>query len=188
MTFGKKNDILQYRMERGHEQIERQEKGLAVIIMGSEVDFEHAKKITDTLKELGVQSALRIASAHKSTEHLLSMIEDYSLVENLVYIAVAGRSNALGGVIDANTTKPVISAPPYSDKFGGADIFSSIRMPSGISATVAAEAEMAALAAAKIFALNDPLIADRILKYQSKSLEKIIDADARMQNQTLQTV
>lgn len=188
MTFGKKIDILQYRMERRAELSTQQEKGLVVIIMGSEADLEHTRKIVDTLNELEIQSLVRVASAHKSTEHLLSMLDDYSRVKNIVYVAVAGRSNALGGMIDANTPKPVISTPPYSDKYAGADVFSSLRMPSGVGTTVATEPETAALAAAKIFALNDPILSARILEYQRQSLEKIIAADRKISGFNKQTV
>ncbi len=167
-------------MEGRTERLAQQENGLAGIIMGSDADSDHSQKIAGTLKMFDVPCEIRVASAHKSIEHLLLILDEYNHRNKLVYIAVAGRSNALGGLIDANTQKPVISAPPYSDKFAGVDIYSSLRMPSGIGATVAAEPEIAALAAAKIFALNDPLLAARVLEYQRRSTEKVLDADRRI--------
>lgn len=175
-------------MERRAELLRQEEQGLAVIIMGSEADLEHSQKIADTLTSFEVSYVMRVASAHKSPEHLLAILEEYNRKKNVVYIAVAGRSNALGGFIDAKTAKPVISAPPYSDKYGGADVFSSLRMPSGIGSTVAAEPEIAAIATAKIFALNDPLLASRVLEYQRRSTEKVIDADRRISQLNQQTV
>lgn len=100
----------------------------------------------------------------------------------IIYIGVAGRSNALGAFIDANTTAPTISAPPYSDRYAGADIFSSLRMPSGISATVATEPEMAALAAVKIFALNNPELSNKLMNYQRRMRERVLEADARIRS------
>ena len=73
-----------------------------------------------------------------------------------VYITVAGRSNALSGFVDGAVSAPVIACPPPSEAFGGADIFSSLRMPSGIAPAVVLEPANAALLAAKILGLVDP--------------------------------
>jgi 5-(carboxyamino)imidazole ribonucleotide mutase len=99
--------------------------------------------------------------------------------EKIVYVTVAGRSNALSAFVDANTSKPVIACPPYSEKFGGADIYSSLRVPSGIGSLVTVEPEGAAIAAAKILALEDKELEKRVKDYQSakkKELEKANDA------------
>jgi 5-(carboxyamino)imidazole ribonucleotide mutase len=99
--------------------------------------------------------------------------------EKVIYITVAGRSNALSAFVDANTSKPVLACPPYSEKFGGADIFSSLRVPSGIGSLVTVEPEGAAIAAAKILALADKELEKRVVSYQSakkKAVEKADDA------------
>jgi len=95
----------------------------------------------------------------------------------VVYITVAGRSNALSAFVDANTLKPVIACPPYSEKFSGADIFSSLRVPSGIGSVVTIEPEGAAIVAAKILALWDPELAERIHRYQAAKKMEIEEAD-----------
>jgi phosphoribosylcarboxyaminoimidazole (NCAIR) mutase len=51
---------------------------------------------------------------------------------------------------DANVAAPVIACPPYSESFGGADVFSSIRMPSGVCPALILEPANAARLAAKI--------------------------------------
>jgi 5-(carboxyamino)imidazole ribonucleotide mutase len=94
-----------------------------------------------------------------------------------VYVTVAGRSNALSAFVDANTTKPVIACPPYSEKFGGADIFSSLRVPSGVGSLLTLEPEGAAIAAAKIFALEDQDLAKRVRQHQLANQKKIEEAD-----------
>ncbi|MDP3998042.1 MAG: AIR carboxylase family protein [bacterium] len=158
-----------------------QQKELAVIIMGSPADGEYAEKIGAVLGEFGVKVVLRVASAHKTPDHLLKIVEDYDGGDKkVVYIAVAGRSNALGGFIDCQTQNPVISAPPYGEKYAGFDIFSSIRMPSGVATTVASEAEMAALAAVKIFALENPKLRDKFADYQKSFRERIVQADKKV--------
>ena len=80
---------------------------------------------------------------------------------------MAGRSNALSAFVDANTPKPVIACPPYSEKFSGKDIYSSLRVPSGIGSVVTIEPEGAAIAAAKILAAGDKTREQPIKAYQA---------------------
>jgi len=150
--------------------------GKAVIIMGSERDLEFAKEIAKHLKGLGLDFVFRVASAHKTPEKVLEILRGYE-GEKVVYITVAGRSNALSAFVDANTTKPVIACPPYSEKFAGADIFSSLRVPSGVGSVVTIEPEGAAIAAAKILALEDKRMEERIKAYQKARKEEIEEAD-----------
>lgn len=98
--------------------------GKAVIIMGSKGDLEWSKKITKALDGFGVESVLRVASAHKVPLKCYELIKEFEN-ENVVFVTVAGRSNALSGFTDAQIHCPVIACPPHSDKFGGADIYSS---------------------------------------------------------------
>jgi 5-(carboxyamino)imidazole ribonucleotide mutase len=146
----------------------------AVIIMGSERDLDFSQEIAKYLKLLGVSYEFRVASAHKTPEKVLEVVKEFE-AEKVVYITVAGRSNALSAFIDGNTTKPVIACPPYSEKFGGADIYSSLRVPSGIGSVVTIESEGAAIVTAKILALEDPTLAASVKAYQEgkrKELEK----------------
>ena len=143
-----------------------------VIMMGSKSDMDWCEKIADTLDELGIDSVMRIASAHKVPFKAVDIIEEYE-EEEVVYVTVAGRSNALSGFVDAQTEKPVIACPPYSSKFAGADIFSSLRMPSGVCPMVVIGTEQAGLAAAKMLGLTDEDLQERIKEYQEKNREQI---------------
>jgi 5-(carboxyamino)imidazole ribonucleotide mutase len=148
--------------------------GKAIIVMGSERDLDFSREIAKYLKLLGITYTFRVASAHKTPEKVLEVLKEFES-EKVVYITVAGRSNALSAFIDANTLKPVIACPPYSEKFGGADIFSSLRVPSGIGSVVTIEPEGAAIAAAKIFALEDAEAQVSVTEYQAskrKDIEK----------------
>jgi 5-(carboxyamino)imidazole ribonucleotide mutase len=151
--------------------------GKAVVLMGSEKDLEFCREIAKHLKALGVEYEFRVASAHKTPEQVLKILKEFEK-EKIVYVTVAGRSNALSAFVDANTSKPVIACPPYSEKFGGADIYSSLRVPSGIGSLVTVEPEGAAIAAAKILALEDRELEKRVKDYQfakKKELEKAND-------------
>ncbi|MCX7679098.1 MAG: AIR carboxylase family protein [Spirochaetes bacterium] len=153
--------------------------GKAVIIMGSSADKEHCEKIKKALAMFNVDCVMRVASAHKVPLKALEIVREYEN-EHVVFITVAGRSNALSGFVDANTMRPVIACPPYGEKFSGADIFSTIRMPSGVAPMLVLEPAEAALAAAKIFALTDKAVAMKVVEFQKEKREEIEKADEQM--------
>ncbi|MBN1122642.1 MAG: AIR carboxylase family protein [Anaerolineae bacterium] len=153
------------------------------IIMGSCADLDHCQQIAAALRDLGIDSQMRIGSAHKTPEHLLTILAACeSDPRPRVYITVAGRSNALSGFVDAQVTAPVIACPPPSDRFGGADLFSSIRMPGGVAPALVLEPSGAALFAAKILALSNPSIRERIAALQDANRQKIITDDEAAQH------
>jgi 5-(carboxyamino)imidazole ribonucleotide mutase len=150
--------------------------GKAIVLMGSERDLEFCREIAKYLKLLGVDYEFRVASAHKTPEKVLEILKEFEK-EKIIYITVAGRSNALSAFVDANTSKPVIACPPSSEKYGGADIYSSLRVPSGIGSTVTIEPEGAAIAAAKVLALEDKELEKRVVYYQSAKKKAVKKAD-----------
>lgn len=155
-----------------------------VIIMGSKGDLEHSQKIAGMMKKMGVECVMRIASAHKVPLKALDIVKQYES-EETVFITVAGRSNALSGFVDANTARPVIACPPIAigDKFGGKDIYSTIRMPSGVCPMLVLEPEESGLAALKILALNNKPLAQKIQEYQKSKKDEIEKADREIQKQ-----
>jgi phosphoribosylaminoimidazole carboxylase PurE protein len=157
-------------------------KPLVVILMGSKADMEHCAKISDACKGFGLEVVLRIASAHKTPEHALSILREYEADDRpKVYITVAGRSNALSGFTDGSVSAPVIACPPPSDSFGGADVFSSLRMPSGIATAVVLEPVNAALLAAKIVGLVNVEVRDQVRASQKRAADKILEDDKSVQ-------
>ncbi len=153
-----------------------------VIIMGSKGDLAHAQAVVKTLKTLEISYEMRVCSAHKATMRLLEILREYEKQTGpLIYITIAGRSNALSAVIDANTRYPVIACPPYSDRFGGADIFSSLRLPSGIATPTILEPEGAALLAAKVLALTNEPLRQRVEAYKQHLVSELARADEEVQ-------
>ena len=141
-----------------------------IIIMGSKSDMPHVEKIRSALDKFDLSYQVCIASAHKSAAHLLELLAHFEAdPKPRVYITVAGRSNALSGMVDANVVAPVIACPPYSDSFGGADIFSSVRTPSGVAPALVLEPANAALLAAKILGRRE-----QVKKLQQQQTEQII--------------
>lgn len=157
-------------------------KPLVVILMGSKADMDHCTKISEACKQYGLETVLRIASAHKTPEHALAILREYEEDERQkVYITVAGRSNALSGFTDGSVSAPVIACPPSSDSFGGADVFSSLRMPSGVAPAVALEPANAALLAAKIFGVANAEMREQVKLSQKRAADKIVEDDASVQ-------
>jgi len=141
--------------------------------------MEHCTKISNACEGFGLETVLRIASAHKTPEHALSILKEYEADERpKVYITVAGRSNALSGFTDGSVSAPVIACPLPSDSFGGADVYSSLRMPSGIAPAVVLEPFNAALLAAKIFGVANAEVREQVKLSQKRAAEKIVEDDA----------
>jgi len=158
-------------------------EGMVVIIMGSKRDLGHVQKIVAQLDQFGIAHEMRVASAHKSVAHLLRMLSAYSSSgRTIVYITVAGRSNALAGMVDANVSGPVITCPLISSAFGGADIYSSLRMPTGVAPLVVLEPEAAALAAAKCLSLSDSDLRQQLRVYRDGLSHKIVEDDRRVKD------
>jgi len=152
-----------------------------IIIMGSKGDLPHAQAVVKTLKALEISYQMRVCSAHKATQRLVEMLQTYEQIGPLVYITIAGRSNALSAVVDANTRYPVIACPPYSDRFGGMDVLSSLRLPSGIASPTILAPEGAALLAAKILALSDEQLMQRLMNYKEHFVAELARADEEVQ-------
>jgi 5-(carboxyamino)imidazole ribonucleotide mutase len=150
--------------------------GKVAILMASERDLEYCREIAKHIKTFGLEYEFRVASAHKTPEKVLEILKEFEQ-QKIVYVTVAGRSNALSAFVDANTAKPVIACPPYSEKFSGADIYSSLRVPSGVGSLVTIEPEGAAVAAAKIFAVEDRALEKRVREYQNTKKKEIEKAD-----------
>jgi 5-(carboxyamino)imidazole ribonucleotide mutase len=153
----------------------------AIIIMGSPADGDFAKQITDALDAYGIPWVTRIASAHKTPRYLLELLAAYEAEAGpKVYVTVAGRSNALSGMVDAAVCAPVIACPPYADRFAGGDIYSSLRAPSGVAPAVVLEPGNAALLAAKILGLGDSDLQARVAAVQAEQAQRLYDADSRL--------
>jgi 5-(carboxyamino)imidazole ribonucleotide mutase len=102
-----------------------------IIIMGSTSDEPHAKKITDKLDEYGITWEQHAASAHKQPLKVLEILESNKDGKDIVYITIAGRSNALSGFVAANCEFPTLGCPPFSDKTDMlVNIHSTLQMPS----------------------------------------------------------
>ena len=124
----------------------------AILIMGSTSDEHHAKKITDKLDEYGISWEQQAASAHKQPLKVLEILNDNKDKESIVYITIAGRSNALSGFVAANSNFPTLGCPPFSDKSDMlVNIHSTLQMPSNTPVLTVIDPGNCALAVKRIF-------------------------------------
>ena len=123
-----------------------------VIIMGSTSDEPHARKITDKLDEFNIRWEQHAASAHKEPLKVLEILEANKGEKDLVYITIAGRSNALSGFVAANSDHPTLGCPPFSDKADMlVNIHSTLQMPSNTPVMTVIDPGNCALAVKRIF-------------------------------------
>ena len=122
-----------------------------VIIMGSTSDEPHAKKITDNLDNYEINWEQHAASAHKEPLKVLDIINANKGNEGIVYVTIAGRSNALSGFVAANSKHPTLGCPPFSDKADMlVNIHSTLQMPSNTPVLTVIDPGNCALAAKRI--------------------------------------
>lgn len=131
------------------------------VIVGSKSDEELGQNIVELLKGFGVESDYRVLSAHRNPDELDAFVKD---TDAEVFIAVAGLSAALPGIVASKTVRPVIGVPKEV-KLGGLDaLLSIVQMPPGIPvATVGVDNwRNAAILAVEILALKHPELVEKL--------------------------
>jgi 5-(carboxyamino)imidazole ribonucleotide mutase len=148
------------------------------IIMGSQSDWATLRHAADMLAQLAVPHECRIVSAHRTPDRLADYAKTASSRGLRVIVAGAGGAAHLPGMCAAWTTLPVLGVPVESAALSGMDsLLSIVQMPAGIPVgTLAigrAGAVNAALLAASILALTDPLLAERLATYRAAQTEAV---------------
>ena len=148
------------------------------IIMGSQSDLAIVKEGIDLLKEFKAGFEVKVLSAHRTPKELSSYVEFAPKRGIRVFIAAAGGTAALAGVIAAHTTLPVIGIPIETKSLKGLDsLLSTVQMPAGIPvacmAIGKAGSKNAGLFALEILAISDKKIAKKLLRYKENMRKKI---------------
>ncbi|MDR1926557.1 MAG: phosphoribosylamine--glycine ligase [Endomicrobium sp.] len=156
------------------------------IIAGSVSDLGLINETIKILRGFDLSYSLNIASAHRTAKHLKQCIDNAESSEVKVFIAAAGMSAALPGVIASSTILPVIGIPVAGKNLSGLDsLFSIVQMPKGIPvATVAVDkagAVNAAILAVQIIAVSDNTLRDKLKIYKIKLAEDVVKEDFRLQ-------
>jgi len=154
------------------------------IVMGSDSDMAVMSKAADVLEELGISYEMRIISAHREPDLFFEWAKGAEDRGLKVIIAGAGMAAHLPGMCAALFPLPVIGIPMHTTSLGGRDsLYSIVQMPSGIPvATVAINGgKNAALLAAKILAVSDSALLDRLKAVSAKQEAEVKAKDARLQ-------
>ena len=148
------------------------------IIMGSHSDLGTVNETVNVLKEFKVDFDLKVLSAHRTPHEVAQYVETAPNRGTKVFIAAAGMSAALAGVVAAHTTLPVIGIPIETKNLKGLDsLLSTVQMPPGIPVACMsigrAGAKNAALFALAILGINDTKISAKLINYKKKMRLKI---------------
>ncbi|MBR2527179.1 MAG: 5-(carboxyamino)imidazole ribonucleotide mutase [Blautia sp.] len=153
------------------------------IVMGSDSDMPVMKKAAETLESLGIDFEMRIISAHREPELFFSYARKAEERGIKILIAGAGMAAHLPGMCAALFPLPVIGIPMHTTSLGGRDsLYSIVQMPSGIPvATVAINGGTnAALLAARMLAISDAALRERLKEYSSKLEAQVKEKDDRL--------
>ncbi|XP_036237854.2 bifunctional phosphoribosylaminoimidazole carboxylase/phosphoribosylaminoimidazole succinocarboxamide synthetase isoform X2 [Molothrus ater] len=161
-------------------------QGRVVVLMGSSSDLSHCEKIKKACATFGIPCELRVTSAHKGPDETLRIKAEYE-GDGIptVFVAVAGRSNGLGPVMSGNTAYPVVNCPPLSADWGTQDVWSSLRLPSGLSCPTTLSPEGAAQFAAQIFGLNNHLVWAKLRSNMLNTWISLKQADKKLRECSL---
>ncbi|MGH6987809.1 MAG: 5-(carboxyamino)imidazole ribonucleotide mutase [Caulobacteraceae bacterium] len=146
-------------------------EGKVAIVMGSRSDWPTLKAAATALQELGVPFEARVVSAHRTPERMVAFAKDARKAGFSVIIAAAGGAAHLPGMIASLTDLPVLGCPIQSKALQGLDsLLSIVQMPAGVPVGTLAIGEAGAvnagLLAARILALSDPALAERVTAHR----------------------
>jgi len=155
------------------------------IIMGSDSDLTVMNDAIETLKEFNVPHDVLIVSAHRTPEWMFRFAKSAHKKGYKIIIAGAGGAAHLPGMVASLTPLPVIGVPVQVGKLKGLDaLLSIVQMPKGIPvATVAIDnSRNAGLLALRMLANSDALLLQKIIAFQKKQTQKIMETNRRLQN------
>ncbi len=140
------------------------------IIMGSRSDWETMSPARDTLGELGIPCEVRVVSAHRMPDEMFEYAASAARRGFAAIIAGAGGAAHLPGMTASKTMIPVIGVPVQSRAGGLDSLLSIVQMPPGVpvAAMAIGGAVNAALFAARIIALHDAGVAERLAAYVAR--------------------
>ena len=148
------------------------------IIMGSASDRPIAQKAEKILEKFNITFETFVASAHRTPVRVVEVIEDSDAD---VFIALAGLSAALPGVVAAHTLKPVIGVPCASSSSPANldSLLSVVQMPPGVpvAGVGIGRGENAALLALRMISISDDNTAKKLEEYRKELEQKTIDSN-----------
>lgn len=151
--------------------------------MGSDSDLAIMSKAAKMLEDLGIDYEMNVISAHREPDVFFDYAKTAEKRGLEVIIAGAGGAAHLPGMCAAIFPLPVIGVPIHTKSVGGVDsLYSIVQMPSGIPvATVAIDgAANAAILAAKMLAISDQELRQKLADYKSGLKDQVVAKDEKL--------
>jgi len=153
-------------------------KPKVLIIIGSDSDLPVMEETAKVLSDFGIPYHMTVASAHRTPQRTVKIIQDAEKSGTEVIVGGAGMAAHLPGVIASHTVLPVIGVPLDASPLNGMDaLLSIVQMPPGIPvATVAigkAGAKNAGILAAQIIARKDPSLIKKLFEHRKKMAREV---------------
>jgi len=148
------------------------------IVIGSKSDSSTIRETSDILKGFKIGFEVKVLSAHRTPKELAKYVEAAPERGVKVFIAAAGGTAALAGVIAAHTPLPVVGIPMETKSLKGLDsLLSTVQMPAGVPvacvAIGSAGAKNAAYLALQILGVGDKKLQGKIIKLRKSQAKKI---------------
>ena len=156
------------------------------IVMGSDSDADVMLEAARALDEFGVPCEVHVLSAHRTPHDVVEYVNAAREREIGVFICAAGGAAHLAGTVAAHTLLPVIGIPMDNPPLGGLDaLLATVQMPGGVPvATVGTGGGgplNAALTAARILALGDADLLERLRTYRTEMAAQVHAKNERLQ-------
>lgn len=156
------------------------------ILMGSDSDLPRLEPAIAQLAELGIEHEVRVLSAHRTPAQTIEFVDKARGRGIRVFLCAAGGAAHLAGVVSAHTDLPVVGIPLDNPPLGGLDaLLATVQMPGGVPvATVGVGAGgpvNAALLAARILAIEEPALAERLARFRTTQRDRVLQKDAAVQ-------
>ena len=161
-----------------------QRNAVVGLIMGSQSDWPTMKRAAAVLDELAIAYEVKIVSAHRTPDRLVSYARSAADRGLKVIIAGAGGAAHLPGMTASMTLLPVLGVPVQSKALSGLDSLNSIvQMPGGIPVGTLAIGEAGAanagILAAQILALSDKDLATRVAAFRARQTASVAEEPER---------
>lgn len=155
------------------------------VVMGSISDIDIVKKTVKVLDNFGIESEVRVISAHRTPFEAIEFVKNAEENGIEVIIAAAGKAAHLAGVLAGVSTLPVIGLPIKSSTMDGLDsLLSVVQMPKGVPvATVAINgAENAGILAVQMLSIKYDGLKEKLKEYKQQMAREVSEMDKEVVN------
>ena len=156
------------------------------LLMGSDSDLPRLEPAIALLARLEIPCEVRVLSAHRTPKELLAFVAQAERDVG-VFLCAAGGAAHLAGVVAAHTLRPVVGIPMDNPPLGGLDaLLSTAQMPGGVPVAAVGVGGggplNAALLAARILALSDRSLAERLAAHRNEQSDRVLAQDQRLRD------